>query len=199
MYSNQGGDRTLNSLLTEIERHEGIVFLATNRPYDLDEAMHRRITAVVEYRSPDHIMRRKIWENLLLGANKSIESDQSDSAVDENKPFVDDKGAIKTETVDSHFLVGSVSSLGHLPSQAKQSVGGSGGPKLQLDPDIDIAAIAVKYELTGGFIKNAVLSALLSAISRDKVNPMINQEDLVAGCRLQMRGSLVQRSFDDKV
>jgi SpoVK/Ycf46/Vps4 family AAA+-type ATPase len=28
---NQGGDRMLNSLLTEIERHEGIVFLATNR------------------------------------------------------------------------------------------------------------------------------------------------------------------------
>ena len=38
------------SLLTEIERHEGIVFLATNRPHDLDEAMHRRITAVLEYR-----------------------------------------------------------------------------------------------------------------------------------------------------
>jgi SpoVK/Ycf46/Vps4 family AAA+-type ATPase len=57
----RGGDRLLNSLLTEIEKHEGfltfirfpkqpkyicvgIVFLATNRPYDLDEAMHRRIT-----------------------------------------------------------------------------------------------------------------------------------------------------------
>jgi hypothetical protein len=42
-----GGDRILNSLLTEIERHEGIVFMATNRPYEMDEAMHRRITAVV--------------------------------------------------------------------------------------------------------------------------------------------------------
>ena len=40
----------LLSLLTEIERHEGIVFLATNRPHDLDEAMHRRITTVLEYR-----------------------------------------------------------------------------------------------------------------------------------------------------
>lgn len=30
-----GGDRLLNSLLTEIERHEGIVFLATNRPHEL--------------------------------------------------------------------------------------------------------------------------------------------------------------------
>ena len=41
---NAGGGQLLNSLLTEIERHEGIVFLATNRPHDLDEAMHRRIT-----------------------------------------------------------------------------------------------------------------------------------------------------------
>ena len=45
-----GGDRLLNSLLSEIERHEGIVFLATNRPSELDEAMHRRITTVIEYK-----------------------------------------------------------------------------------------------------------------------------------------------------
>ena len=55
----------LNSLLTEIERHQGLVILATNRPYELDEAMHRRITCVLEYRPPDHTMRQKIWENLL--------------------------------------------------------------------------------------------------------------------------------------
>ncbi|KAI9909733.1 hypothetical protein PsorP6_014908 [Peronosclerospora sorghi] len=61
-----GGDRLLNALLTEIERYEGIVFLATNRPFDLDEAMHRRITAVFEFKSPDHIQRRKIWDVLLL-------------------------------------------------------------------------------------------------------------------------------------
>ena len=34
-----GGDRLLNSLLSEIERHEGMVFLATNRPFDLDEGL----------------------------------------------------------------------------------------------------------------------------------------------------------------
>ena len=37
---------------------------------------------------------------------------------------------------------------------------------LQLSSDVDVAAISCKYELSGGFIKNAVLSALLSAISR---------------------------------
>ena len=53
-----GGDRLLNALLTEIERHEGIVFLATNRAFDLDEAMHRRISTVVEFRAPRRALRR---------------------------------------------------------------------------------------------------------------------------------------------
>jgi SpoVK/Ycf46/Vps4 family AAA+-type ATPase len=38
-----GGDRLLNTLLTEMERYEGIIMMATNRPLDLDEAMHMRI------------------------------------------------------------------------------------------------------------------------------------------------------------
>jgi SpoVK/Ycf46/Vps4 family AAA+-type ATPase len=48
-----------------MERHRGIVFLATNRPYDLDEAMHRRITLVVEFHPPDHLLRVDIWKSLL--------------------------------------------------------------------------------------------------------------------------------------
>jgi len=44
--------------------------------------------------------------------------------------------------------------------------------------------------LTGGYIKNALVSALLSAISRDSVNPVVTEEDIISGCRLQMRGSL---------
>lgn len=55
----------MNVLLTEMERHRGIVFLATNRPYDLDEAMHRRITLVVEFTPPDHLLRVDIWKSLL--------------------------------------------------------------------------------------------------------------------------------------
>lgn len=140
---NQGGDRLLNSLLTEIERHEGIVFLATNRPYELDEAMHRRITAVIEYRPPDHEMRTKIWERLLGTA------------------------------VDS--------------ARAR---------KISLADDVDVASLAVKFELTGGFIKNAVLSALLTAIARDKSNPIVHQQDLQDGCKLQMRGSLTSKAFE---
>ncbi|KAL4109813.1 hypothetical protein PRIC1_001508 [Phytophthora ramorum] len=134
-----GGDRLLNALLTEIERYEGIVFLATNRPFDLDEAMHRRITAVFEFKAPDHIQRRKIWDVLLM------------------------RGALQTES------------------------------------GIDWDAIALKYELSGGFIKNAILSALLKAISRNCESPVISQADIVAGCALQMRGSLHMKTFDHRV
>ena len=42
-------------LLTELERFEGIVFLATNRPFDLDEAMYRRISEVFEVKYPNHM------------------------------------------------------------------------------------------------------------------------------------------------
>ncbi len=50
-----GGSTELTELLTEIERHDGMIFLATNRPFDLDEAMQRRITSVFEFRAPNHI------------------------------------------------------------------------------------------------------------------------------------------------
>ena len=133
-----GGDRLLNSLLTEIERHEGIVFLATNRPYELDEAMHRRITAVIEFQPPDHTMRRKIWNNLL-------------------------------------------------------------SQNLTLSSCVDTSALAVKYELSGGFIKNAVLSAVLSALNRDQLSPVLTQEDLISGCKLQMRGNMSDRNMESSV
>lgn len=38
----RGGSHQLTELLTEIERHKGIIFLATNRPYDLDEVRQLR-------------------------------------------------------------------------------------------------------------------------------------------------------------
>ena len=37
--------------------------MATNRPFDLDEAMHRRITIALEFRQPDHLLRKAIWES----------------------------------------------------------------------------------------------------------------------------------------
>ncbi|XP_024517371.1 uncharacterized protein LOC112341471 isoform X1 [Selaginella moellendorffii] len=132
-----GGDKMLNALLTEMERHEGIVMLATNRPQDLDEAMHRRITCVSEFHPPDHTQRREIWK---LSCSR-----------------------------------------------------------LPMTSNIDWDRISLRYELTGGYIKNAVVSSLLIAISRDSANPIVSEEDIVEGCRLQMRGSLQMKSFTHRV
>ena len=71
------GGHNVNLLLTEIERyvckcvyaytiphrHDGLIIMATNRPFDLDEAMHRRITIALEFRQPDHLLRKAIWES----------------------------------------------------------------------------------------------------------------------------------------
>ena len=43
------------------------------------------------------------------------------------------------------------------------------------EPSIDWDSIALQYELTGGFIKNAVIAALLTAVGRDSAAPMITQ------------------------
>lgn len=69
---------------------------------------------------------------------------------------------------------------------------------LALHADVDANALAVKFELTGGFIKNAVLSALLTAISRSEERPVLCQRDLVDGCRLQMRGSLSTKGAEGR-
>ena len=60
-----GSDRLLRAMLQEIERHAGLVFLATNRPAELDEAMHRRISTVVEFSPPSAEQRCAIWSNLV--------------------------------------------------------------------------------------------------------------------------------------
>ncbi|KAH9323474.1 hypothetical protein KI387_018113, partial [Taxus chinensis] len=133
----RGGDKLLNTLLTEMERYEGIIMLATNRPLDLDEAMHRRITCVSEFHPPDHTQRYKIWK---------------------------------------------------LASE-----------RLPVAENIDWEKISLRYELSGGYIKNALLSSLLLAISRDSNNPRMIEEDIVSGCQSQMRGSLQMKSFTHRV
>lgn len=166
-----GADRVLNSLLTEMERHEGIVFLATNRPHEIDEAMHRRITMVLEYDEPTAGMRRQIWDNLLLGIATAASTTDSD-------------------TSSMHALSSS--------SKAKSVV------DVSLAGNVESAVLATKYELTGGFIKNAVLSATLIAMSRvhdhthgsaSIVAAVITMQDLVEGCRMQMRGNLSRNVF----
>jgi len=56
--------------------------------------------------------------------------------------------------------------------------------------------LARKYELPGGFIKNAWLSALSLAVARDGIDCTITQADLHAGGSHQLRGRLAMSQFD---
>jgi SpoVK/Ycf46/Vps4 family AAA+-type ATPase len=55
------GGSSVNMLLTELERFDGLRILATNRAH---EAMHRRISLAIEFRKPDHIMQEEVWKTL---------------------------------------------------------------------------------------------------------------------------------------
>lgn len=132
------GPSQVTELLTELERFDGIVFLATNRPFDLDEAMYRRISEVFEFKQPNHVERLEIWR--LITAHESV------------------------------------------PCEDR----------------IDWEAVALQYELTGGFIKNAVLAALLAAVGRSPDNPLVVESDIIDGCKKQMRGALQMQDFDER-
>jgi SpoVK/Ycf46/Vps4 family AAA+-type ATPase len=136
--SRDRGNAGITTLLTEIERHDGPIIMATNRPCDLDEAMSRRITLAIEFRAPDPHLRADIWRV-------------------------------------------------HLPSAA-----GFGG-------DIDVDELARKYELTGGFIKNAVITALSFAVARDPDRPLIRHEDLERGAQMQLRSRLRMAEMERRV
>lgn len=127
-----------------IYKYLGLVFLATNRQFDLDEAMHRRIHYVFNFKPPDHVLRKSIWQlhttQTLLGCDVPIE----------------------------------------------------------ISSDIKWDEISLRYELSGGFIKNAILSSLMLAISRNSLKPCILEEDIHSGCTVQMRGALQMRQFDSR-
>lgn len=55
----------INCLLTEIEKFEGVCILTTNRVADLDKALERRISLIIEFPDPSVEMRQEIWKGLL--------------------------------------------------------------------------------------------------------------------------------------
>ncbi len=55
----------VNTLLTEIEKFEGILILATNQVDRMDAALERRISLIVEFEMPDFEQRQEIWRKLL--------------------------------------------------------------------------------------------------------------------------------------
>jgi len=55
----------INTLLTEIERHDGIIIFTTNRVGTLDPALERRIAAKIEFPFPDEKARLAIWKRMI--------------------------------------------------------------------------------------------------------------------------------------
>lgn len=58
-----------------LERHQGILFLTTNRAETLDEAFRSRISVIIQYNNLNQNSRNQIWQNLLRAANVKIEDD----------------------------------------------------------------------------------------------------------------------------
>lgn len=52
----------VNCFLQQIESYPGLTILATNRPHDLDPALHRRLLAVITLNRPNEETRRQLWE-----------------------------------------------------------------------------------------------------------------------------------------
>ena len=55
----------INLLLALIERHSGLVLLATNFRDGLDSALERRVTHQVELERPSVAVRRRLWEKMM--------------------------------------------------------------------------------------------------------------------------------------
>jgi len=68
----------INTLLTEIEKFDGVCILATNRIDTLDDALERRLSLILEFPEPGFSARAEIWTHLIpskmpLGKDVSID------------------------------------------------------------------------------------------------------------------------------
>ncbi len=63
-----------------LERHQGVMFLTTNRNADLDPAFRSRISIVIDYQPLDFDARKQVWKNLLSAA--SIHSSMEETDID---------------------------------------------------------------------------------------------------------------------
>ncbi len=64
-YASRHDDAHVSCLLDQLERHDGVVIMATNRPAVLDPALARRVAWRLEIPLPDERARAAIWARLL--------------------------------------------------------------------------------------------------------------------------------------
>jgi MoxR-like ATPase len=114
----------LRPLLTELERTEALVIMATNRPTALAPALDRRCTIKLAFTQPNAAARERIWQVHLAGVPWAAE--------------------------------------------------------------VDLTRLSLAYPLTGGYIRNAALTAINAALVRPAAQRRLTQADLEAAAHHQM-------------
>ena len=65
-----------------LERHQGVLFLTTNRGDRLDEAFRSRISVIIKYDDLDKDARGQVWKNLLKASKVDIDKETIDKLVE---------------------------------------------------------------------------------------------------------------------
>jgi SpoVK/Ycf46/Vps4 family AAA+-type ATPase len=107
-------------LLQEMERHEGIVILATNLRNNMDEAFVRRMHTTIEFPFPEEAYRRRIWEGIF--PSQAPIGDDADFAFLAHH-FKLSGGNIKNVALHAAFLAaesGSAIGMAHLIQATKR-------------------------------------------------------------------------------
>ena len=117
-------DDDAQCFLTEIEKAEGIIILATNKPNDLNESIDRRMMLKVRFEYPTQRQRMKIWK-VLIPNNVELK-------------------------------------------------------------DVDFEELATAFPFAGGYIKNAIVSAVqLAAPDAVDKRVLLTMKHLIEGAKMQ--------------
>lgn len=150
----------INTLLTEIEKFEGVLILATNRIDTLDPALERRISLIVEFQDPSFTERRAIWKfmipkklplaknvsleelashNLTGGQIKNILLNAARMAASQEKKEVDMSHFLSaiTRLNQSKFKMGTYSSWSQISQRATKAIVKAKGRTIDKAPDFN--------------------------------------------------------------
>lgn len=154
----------VNTLLTEIEKFEGVAVLATNRVEHMDEALERRISLLVEFPYPKQPERLAIWHRLLptkmpLGSDVDVDEMSNEKltggqiknvilaaarlalSIDDDRVRKDHFSAAIRRVVASKNLLGTASTYHQVRVRdvdAGSGVGKSKSDDVDVDVDIDV-------------------------------------------------------------
>lgn len=90
-------------LLQRIERHEGIVVLATNLMSNIDNAFIRRLTQIVHFKAPDAAARERIWKKI-WPAELPLSADLNEQIPNIARHYDLNGGAIKNAALTAAYL-----------------------------------------------------------------------------------------------